>query len=317
MKRLKGPVFSLGASGRLTRALTLARRRGGPAWLRRGHPTNPNTPAQQEWRNMYQMAIALWHALSAAETREWEIAATLRHMTGYAWFMSQALRPNPGLYLPLLGGTMQGEIDMDDNHLGGLIDPTTPDKAARKAYVDTFTPQATFDTHEAATTGIHGVGASTIDSVAARNAAIAAAALGQAARVRNSADQQFTTGNYALVHFNVEDYDNDGMADLGVNDDRLTFQTEGLYLVIGAVQWEASPGGRRLIQLHHSVAGNIAVTELGIPDVSNVWRGQVIGTVYAVIGSLVRLYAYQTSGGDLDLDAAGYESPALQAIRIG
>lgn len=266
---------------------------------------------------MYQMGVDLWHQVGAAERRQWEIAATLRHMTGFAWFMSQVLRPNPGLYLPLLGGTMAGEIDMDDFAISGMVDPTTPDKAARKAYVDTFTPGATFDTHVAAATAIHGVGDSTIDSVLARNAAIAAAALGQGARITRNADQLFTTGNYALVHFNVETWDNDDMADLGVNDERLTFQKTGIYLVIGAVQWEAAAGGRRLIQLNHSAIGNIAVTELGIPLESNVWRGQVVGLCEAAPADYVRLYAYQTSGGDLDIDTAGTESPALQAVRIG
>ncbi|GAJ19563.1 unnamed protein product, partial [marine sediment metagenome] len=35
----------------------------------------------------------LWHALSPEEKAEWESAARPRHMTGYAWFLSQALRP--------------------------------------------------------------------------------------------------------------------------------------------------------------------------------------------------------------------------------
>jgi len=40
-------------------------------------------------------------------------------MTGYAYYMSLCLRPNPGIYLPLAGGTMQGALDMASNQLSG------------------------------------------------------------------------------------------------------------------------------------------------------------------------------------------------------
>ncbi len=136
MAKLKAPFFSFGASGRLGRALTVARRLTGPVWLLRGRPTDPKSTAQQQWRHMYQKAIALWHALSESETREWELLGTQHHMTGYAYFLSQALRPNPGLYLPLQGGIMTGDIDMDGHAITDLPLPVQEGDAARKGYVD-------------------------------------------------------------------------------------------------------------------------------------------------------------------------------------
>lgn len=85
---------------------------------------------------MWQLAASLWHQLSAAEVREWEAAGTIRGMTGFAWYMSQALRPNPGIYLPLAGGTMTGYIDMSGHQVGGMPAPLAATHAARKAYVD-------------------------------------------------------------------------------------------------------------------------------------------------------------------------------------
>lgn len=38
--------------------------------------------------------------------------------------------------LPITGGTMHGTINMNGQSLGGLNDPTEPDQAARKSYVD-------------------------------------------------------------------------------------------------------------------------------------------------------------------------------------
>jgi len=89
---------------------------------------------------MWQLAASLWHDLSQAEQAVWETQGTARGMTGFAWYMSQALRPNPGIYLPLAGGTMTGNIDMDGHQVTDMIDPTDPAHAARKAYVDAAIP---------------------------------------------------------------------------------------------------------------------------------------------------------------------------------
>lgn len=85
---------------------------------------------------MYQKAVALWHALSVDEKAEWEALARPRHMTGFAWFMSQALKPNPGLYLPLQGGTMAGDIDMSKHRILRLPLPSDTQEPASKAYHD-------------------------------------------------------------------------------------------------------------------------------------------------------------------------------------
>jgi hypothetical protein len=44
----------------------------------------------------------------------------------------------PGLYLPLLGGTMAGAIDMDGNSITGLPSPTFATDAVNKAYADSL-----------------------------------------------------------------------------------------------------------------------------------------------------------------------------------
>lgn len=135
MVKLKAPLLSLIGRGKL----------GDITFLRRRHtdiaektPVVPDVKslAQLSWRHMYQKAVALWHALSTAEKTEWESAARPKHMTGFAWFMSQALKPNPGLYLPLQGGTMQGDIIMATNKITTLPDPSAAQDADTQAARD-------------------------------------------------------------------------------------------------------------------------------------------------------------------------------------
>jgi len=136
MPKLKGPLFSLTAQGPLAKLLTF-RRRGSETVV--GIPTthpDAKSAAQLSWRTMYEACSALWHTLSSAEKQAWETNAKSKHMTGFALWQSQCLRPNPGIYLPLAGGTMQGDILMASHKITGLPVPTLDPDAATKAYVD-------------------------------------------------------------------------------------------------------------------------------------------------------------------------------------
>lgn len=153
MAKLSASLFSFKASGSLKKTLTFLKRHRQPVVESYPHPTDAKSATQLQWRHMYQKCTALWHLLSAAEKTDWEAAATPRHMTGYSWFMSQCLRPNPGIYLPLQGGTMQGNIDMATYKLLDLPAPIANQEPTRKLDLAA---------HAALTTGLHGVGAAHI-----------------------------------------------------------------------------------------------------------------------------------------------------------
>jgi len=136
MSKPKHSLFSLSAHGTISRSLTYLKRLGHQVAEKKPELKDIKTEAQLDWRHMFNKAVALWHVLSAAEKDEWESAARPRHMTGYAWFISQALRPNPGIYLPLQGGTMQGAIDMAGFAINTLKDPLVAQDADTKAARD-------------------------------------------------------------------------------------------------------------------------------------------------------------------------------------
>lgn len=136
MVKLKNPLLSLGASNTISKAITFVRRRSQNIAEIKPEILDIKSPGQLSWRHMFLKCTALWNALSAAEKEDWESLARSRHMTGYAYWQSQCLRPNPGIYLPLQGGTMQGDIDMDKYRLLKLPLPTDVQEACSKTYHD-------------------------------------------------------------------------------------------------------------------------------------------------------------------------------------
>ncbi len=284
MARLKSPLFSLGAIGRLGKRFTVTRRLTGPGWLLRGRPTDPRTEPQLSWRTMWQLAADLWHGLPESEILEWERAGTRRGMTGFAWYMSQALRPNPGIYLPLAGGDMTGVIDMQANHIHGLPNPVHITDATRKQYVDQKVRE------EVTRPG---------------------------ARVRRTTDQDIPHNDETTISFNMEYYDNDDIWEGVTNPDRLTIKTAGIYLIIGQVHWSAHSDGYRRITIQHSVNGPLAQVIVDLVPITNLWRGQVTTTWDCIIGDYFELRVYQNSGVQLQALAHAEQAPVLSAVRIG
>jgi len=283
MTGLRGPLLSLDARGRLTRAFTLARRLSGPRWLLRGRPANPRTPAQVHWRTMWQLAASLWHELSPADKIDWENAATPRHMTGFAYYMSQALRPNPGIYLPLAGGVMSGAIDMDGHQVEGLVDPTNNGQAARKGYVDSE---------------------------------ISAAVAPKGTRVTRVTPQVIGTGAYTPVSYENAPWDTDDSWNLLAAPTALICRTAGYYVITTAVTFAANVTGERVILLYLNAADAIAMVAWDTPQ-SGPAAIHVATIYHLVVNDYLQTLVYQTSGGNLDVLAAPKYSPAFTFHRIG
>lgn len=117
MAKVRNPFFSFSARGSLNKILTARHRDRGAIIEEHPYPKDAKTSNQLAWRTMYQACTDLWNSLSAAERKIWHTNARRVQQTGYSLYMSQCLRPNPGIYLPLAGGTMQGDIDMDGNNI--------------------------------------------------------------------------------------------------------------------------------------------------------------------------------------------------------
>jgi len=207
MAKLKQPFLSLSALGIFAKTLTLRRRGRDTLIGETPHPPDPQTFAQKQWRTMYQKAVALWHLLSPAEKAAWERQATPHHMIGFAYFLSQALKPNPGIYLPLAGGVMTGEIDMASNRITNLPAPGGAADPLR---------QAELTTHAALESAIHGL-------------------RGQVAfHAYKTSSQSIPASTYTRIDWQAESYDIGGYFDLA--NDRFQPLIPGKYLILASAR---------------------------------------------------------------------------------
>lgn len=283
MAKLKAPLFSFLAQGRLGEAITFLRRRGVKIAEKKPVPADAKSLAQLSWRHMYQKAVALWHALSSAEKQEWESLARPKHMTGFAWFVSQALKPNPGLYLPLQGGTMQGEIDMAKYRLLRLPLPSDSQEPLTLAFFA---------------------------------ASIAPYLYDEGCRCRHTANLSAPHNTVTAQPFGAEDYDTDEMHNVAVGNIAIECKTAGKYLIAASIAWAANNVGLRMIYISHSVDGPIARQR--VVPVTGAITNQFLTTAYdLLVGEKLWCYVYQTSGGALNSVTDGHAAPVFLAQRIG
>jgi len=281
MAKLKNPLLSLKASGSVGRVITFLRR--GKVYLVEKKPEikDAKTEPQLAWRHMFNKCVDLWHLLSPAEKQEWESTARSRHMTGYAWYISQCLRPNPGIYLPLQGGTMSGDIDMAKNRLLRLPAPTDGQEAANKAYADA-----------PGTTQTKG------------------------ARVSHSVAQAIPHATFTYLAFDTEGYDTDTIHDTVVNNDRLTCKTAGKYLVVAGLYFTANASGVRFAALFHNVFGVTARVSVGL-SADNLFYVTLSSIVALAVNEFMRVRVYQNSGAAINVPSTFAYSPVFMMQRIG
>ncbi|MBA7685925.1 hypothetical protein ES703_94356 [subsurface metagenome] len=232
---------------------------------------------------MYHKCAALWGDLSATEKSEWESLARPKHMTGFAYWQSQCLKPNPGIYLPLQGGTMQGDIEMDGYHIHGLPAPVhLQDPLRRQDYVEYIQPF------------LHAHGA----------------------RVYHSLDQSIPNLSWYTLAFDSERYDTDDIHDTVTNNSRLTCKTAGKYVISGSILWSLNATGDRSIHIRLNGSIRLACQTIRAPagDMANM----SIATIYDLaVNDYVELRVYHTAGNGLTVYEWGNYSPEFMMQRIG
>ena len=147
------------------------------------------------------------------------------------------------------------------------------------------------------------------------------ASLAPCVRVFHNTTQSVTSGTPLALAFNSERFDQAGgasstMHDTVTNNSRLTAIYAGVYQISGTIQYAASP---QITNLSIRVNGTTTIARHGyVAGTALDVRYQHISTLYALaVNDYVELIAAQTSGGAVNVNSVGNESPEFMMVRVG
>lgn len=134
----------------------------------------------------------------------------------------------------------------------------------------------------------------------------AAGGVGPTCRATQTSAQTLTTGVYAAVTFNAEDWDLAGMHSTVTNTSRVTATQAGKYRVMTQVSFAANSTGDRKIYVNK----NSTQVAVGTNKPVSGFAATVIAfsTVYLAVGDYVEVFAQQSSGGNLNTSATTGET---------
>lgn len=136
------------------------------------------------------------------------------------------------------------------------------------------------------------------------------------ARVYNNAALTLTTGTVATLTFNTERFDSGSLHSTSSNTGRLTAPVTGLYMAGAHVSFASNATGIRLLRVR--LNGSTVIGTQLMPAVSGDSTVVSVSTLYQLTaGDYVEAQAYQTSGGNLNVEASGNFSPEFWMVRLG
>jgi len=124
-----------------------------------------------------------------------------------------------------------------------------------------------------------------------------------------------TSGTWYNLTFNSERFDTDNIHSTASNTDRLTCSTAGVYLIIGSVRFASNANGDRLLSI--VLNGTTTLAMETTRAASGNPTTMTVSAIYQLnVGDYVTLSAQQTSGGSLNIEAAGNYSPEFMMVRL-
>ncbi len=138
---------------------------------------------------------------------------------------------------------------------------------------------------------------------------------GIGARAYNDAAISIPDAAGTLLTFNSERYDTDAIHSVSSNTGRLTCKTAGVYQVSVSAEFAANATGVRRCRIRRDgttfIAGylsNAASAGTTIIAFSTTWK--------FAVDEYVEVFAYQTSGGDLNMNSTADYSPEFMMVKV-
>lgn len=133
-------------------------------------------------------------------------------------------------------------------------------------------------------------------------------------RATHNAAQTLTTAVGAALALNSEQFDTDVMHDTVTNNSRITIKTAGKYQVSAVVEFIANAAGYRQIAIVVNGVTYIAI-QTQQPSAGNTTVLSVSTLYNFAVNDYIEVFAYQNSGGNLDVKTGTY-TPILTAGKI-
>ena len=137
----------------------------------------------------------------------------------------------------------------------------------------------------------------------------------KSARVYHSVAQTTSNATRLALAFDSERFDTDSIHDTSTNNSRLTCQTAGVYVITGTISYAANATGIRNIEIRLNGSTFIALSHIDAVSSGNM--NMTTATIYQLaVDDYVELTVRQTSGGALDVEAAGNRSAEFSMAKI-
>ena len=94
MAKVRGPLYSISASGQIAQAMVFAHWKGIP-WVREQFiPQNPKTAGQVAQRLIFTQGVTRWHGLTDDQKTLWQTGIERKGytMSGFNYFMSEYIK---------------------------------------------------------------------------------------------------------------------------------------------------------------------------------------------------------------------------------
>lgn len=134
------------------------------------------------------------------------------------------------------------------------------------------------------------------------------------ARVYNSAAISSNNATLTALTFDTERYDTDGLHSTSSNTGRLTCTRAGKHLIVVNLEFASNATGYRVVHIRLNGTTYIAVDSKMAVNGNATWFSTA--TIYDLaVGDYVEVVVYQTSGGALNVSAAGNYTPEFMIQR--
>ena len=137
--------------------------------------------------------------------------------------------------------------------------------------------------------------------------------------VKKTADQTLTTSTYTVLSWDSENFDTDTMHNNVTNNTRITIPSgkTGYYLLSGSISFGSNGAGNRIVRAYKNGADFRWLAAMDAAATGNFTVVSFSQTISLTAADYLEIYAFQSSGGDLNVNADAEAGSFWQVDFLG